>query len=77
MAEPQIQVLDHLNREVENIAEDHETRFAEVVGPDVKEVGKRFPAARNHPYKWTLPKGQRMGEPLIPERDWDLAGNRE
>lgn len=73
MVKTQIQFPDHLYREAKRIADEYEMSFAEVVRRGLEEAVKGYPAGRTAPGEWKLPEGRRMGRPLLPEKDWDLA----
>jgi hypothetical protein len=62
-----------LYREAKRIADEYEMSFAEVVRRGLEEEVKRYPAGRTAPDEWVLPEPRRMGRPLAPEKEWDLA----
>ncbi len=51
--------------------------FAEVVRRGLEEVVKLYPPDRVEGEKWELPTPRAMGEPLLPEDEWDAAGREE
>lgn len=74
MVKTQIQFPDHLYREAKRVAVEYEMSFAEVVRRGVEAVVKNYPPGRGSPTDWQLPESVSLGEPLLPEEDWDLAG---
>jgi hypothetical protein len=74
---PQIQFPDHLYREAKRIADEFEMSFAEVVRRGLEEAIKGYPAGRTAPGQWSLPASRRMGRPILPEEEWDLAARDE
>ncbi len=77
MVKTQIQFPDHLYREAKRIAEEYEMSFAEVVRRGLEEAVKAYPVGRTAPSQWSLPEAQRLGSPLLPEKDWDMAARNE
>jgi len=77
MVKTQIQFPDYLYREAKRIANEYEMSFAEVVRRGLEEAVKGYPAGRTAPGQWSLPGARRMGRPILPEKEWDLAARDE
>lgn len=77
MVKTQVQFPDHLYDEAKRIATENEMSFAEVVRRGLEGMVRDYPAGRATAKRWKLPTARRMGEPLIPEGDWDLAARDE
>lgn len=73
MVKTQVQFPDHLYKEAKRISKEYEMSFAEVVRRGVEEVAKAYPPGRPPADEWTLPDPAGMGEPLLPESEWDMA----
>ena len=77
MVKTQVQFPDHLYDEAKRIADENEMSFAEVVRRGLESIVRDYPAGRAAPRRWKLPPGRRMGQPLLPENEWDLASRDE
>ena len=77
MVKTQVQFPDHLYHEAKRIAAEYEMSFAEVVRRGLEEAIRSHPPGRTAASEWKLAKGRRMGEPLLPEHEWDLAARDE
>lgn len=73
MVKTQVQFPDHLYKEAKRISKEYEMSFAEVVRRGVEEVAKAYPPGRPPADEWTLPDPAGMGEPLLPESEWDMV----
>lgn len=73
MVKTQIQFPDHLYREAKRVAREYEMSFAEVVRRGLEEVIRHYPPDRIPAEEWELPAPCRMGQPRLPESEWDLA----
>lgn len=77
MIKTQIQFPDHLYRDAKRVAAEYEMSFAEVVRRGVEQVIKSHPPGRTAPEDWQLPTPRPMGQPLLPENEWDMAHRSE
>jgi hypothetical protein len=77
MVKTQVQFPDRLYDEAKRIAAENEMSFAEVVRRGLETIVRDYPAGRAEPRRWKLPAGRRMGPPLLPEDEWDLATRDE
>jgi hypothetical protein len=77
MVKTQVQFPDHLYHEAKRIAAEYEMSFAEVVRRGLEEAIKAFPRGKVPGDQWMLPVPRRMGLPILPEEDWDLASRDE
>ncbi len=77
MIKTQIQFPDHLYRDAKRVAAEYEMSFAEVVRRGVEQVIKSHPPGRTAPEDWRLPTPRPMGQPLLPESEWDMAHRSE
>jgi hypothetical protein len=77
MVKTQVQFPDHLYREGKRIASEYEMSFAEVVRRGLEEMAKAYPPGKVSGDEWTLPEARRLGSPLLPEEDWELAARDE
>jgi hypothetical protein len=70
MVKTQIQIPDHLFRDAKRLAAESEMSFAHVVRLGLEMVLKARPIGRQPAAQWRVPKGKRMGLPLVPEEQW-------
>jgi hypothetical protein len=77
MVKTQVQFPDNLYDEAKRIAAENEMSFAEVVRRGLETMVRDYPAGRAAAKRWKLPAARRMGAPLIPEEEWDLASRDE
>ena len=77
MVKTQVQFPDHLYREAKRIAREYEMSFAEVVRRGLEGVIRDYPPGRVPSREWKMPKGRRMGSPLLPESEWDMSARDE
>jgi hypothetical protein len=77
MVKTQIQFPDHLYRDAKRVASEYEMSFAEVVRRGVEQVIKTHPPGRLAPEKWKMPAPKALGEPLLPESEWDMIHRDE
>lgn len=77
MVKAQVQFPDHLYKEAKRISAEYEMSFAEVVRRGVEEATKAYPPGRVPADIWTLPEASEMGEPLLPESEWEMASCEE
>jgi hypothetical protein len=73
MVKTQVQIPDHLYDEAKRIAKECEMSFAEVVRRGLERMTEAYPSGRRAPSEWALPEARDMGEPLLPEEEWDAA----
>ena len=78
MVKTQIQIPDHLFKEAKRLAAESEMSFAHVVRLGLEMVLKARPPGRGPASQWRVPKGKRMGQPLVAEGHWtELAHEDE
>lgn len=77
MVKTQVQFPDHLYRDAKRVAREYEMSFAEVVRRGVEAVVKNHPPGRSKPENWILPEPVSLGEPLLPEEEWEMASRDE
>lgn len=77
MVKTQVQFPDHLYREAKRVAAEYEMSFAEVVRRGVEAAIRDYPTGRQPADMWELPAAVSMGEPLLPEPEWDMASREE
>ena len=75
MIKTQIQIPDSLYREAKRIAAECEMSFAEVVRRGLERMAEAYPSGRSAPSDWQVPAARDMGEPLLPEEEWDAASH--
>jgi len=77
MVKTQVQFPERLYHEAKRISEEYEMSFAEVVRRGLEEAIKAYPLGRTPADQWQLPTAHAMGQPLLPESDWDMSARSE
>jgi hypothetical protein len=70
MVKTQIQIPDHLFKEAKRLAQESEMSFAQVVRMGLEQLIRTRPAGRQPASQWRVPKGKKMGLPLVAEEHW-------
>jgi hypothetical protein len=70
MVKTQVQIPDHLFKEAKRIAAESEISFAHVVRLGLEMLVISRPAGRQPAVNWRVPKGKKMGVPLVAEERW-------